>query len=97
MAGVNIASFSCASATLFQYTFCKEIKLSVSLGIGFSNAFTASNTKEDIYDGEMKLGTRSNPDRGMTYWGGAVGTLTYIPFHNYYTKRKIDCLKYQFK
>lgn len=87
--GVNISAFSSASATLFQYAFCKEIKLSVSIGVGLSNAIIASNVKEDIHDGFMKRGTKSNPDRFTTYWGGGVGTITYIPFHNYYFKRSL--------
>lgn len=93
--GVNISAFSSASATLFQYAFCKEIKLSVSVGVGISNAIIASNLKEDIHDGLMKRGTKSNPDRFTTYWGGGVGTLTYIPFHNYYFKRKYNLENFQ--
>ena len=89
MASINVVNFAASSTTYLQYEFCKNVRLSVSLAVGFTAGIAVTNFKEDIYDKQWGFGHSNNEDREKGYVGAFVGKLTYIPGHNKWFNKKV--------
>lgn len=88
-ASINIVNFAASSTTYLQYEFCKNVRISLSLAVGLTSGIAATNAKEDIHDGYLKLGNKDPMDREVGIIGACVGTLTYIPgHHKWFSKKK---------